>query len=406
MSTLPNREKTDMETSSPDRHRKIFLEQGYLVLRGALDPQRDIEPVADAFFRLTDDLAAWALDDENSSVVPGYKKMDFPNRFASLVGITRGGVFNHFDPTLNVYEWGYRRWPTAPPAQLPELFDLQRNAKILDALEEVIGPEIWVSSGYHINIKLAPDHLEQVRRAESAAKEAGIKQKPVVETGPFNQAFQMGETQWHMDAYPGQGSEFEHNYIIVWIPLTPSTADNGTLAVLPGSHLNGYCEFPTEREDEAVVLEAEPGDIVLMNGKMFHKSVKNRSSDSYRMAINTRYSPIGFRCGRCCLPGFVGRSLETPEKVLTDSELWRASWDEALDFIYRYEIPVPHIELSVKQVDRLQRLWKKRIPDQQSWLQLHKHGSFLKALRTRVMRGMGKVRFYLSAYLNIGRHYR
>ncbi len=406
MNEFSGTDQAGLDMDHREDRQELFRKQGYLVLRGVLDPERDLKPLADAYSGLTDELVNWALDTEGSSVVKGYAEMDFPNRFASLVGVTQGGVFNHFDPTLNVYEWGYRRWRTAPSAQLPELLGLQRNPQILDILEEQIGSEIWVSSGYHINIKLGSQHLQQVTKAESEAKESGIKHKPVIRTGPFNEDFQMGETRWHMDAYPGQGSEFEHNYIIAWVPLTSVTAENGARAVLPGSHLNGYSQFPEERANEAVVLEVEPGDMVLMNGKMFHKSIKNKTESSHRVAFSTRYSPIGFRCGRCFLPGFVGRSRKEPGKELHDPDLWRASWDEALDFLCRYEIPVPHIELSVKQVDRLQERWNKRIRNQDSWLQLDQHGSLLKSLRTRLMRFTGQLRYYLAMYFKIGRHYR
>jgi len=386
--------------------RNFFRTQGYMVLKGALEPVRDLRPLADAYARLTDELVDWMMGDLGRAALQAYETMDFPTRFASLIGITRGGVFNHIGPSLSVYEWGYRRWSTAPSAQPPEMFDLERNPRILDIVEELIGSEIWVSPAYHVNMKLGTRHLQQVRRAESDAKDAGLKLPPVVQTGPFNQDFQMGETRWHMDAYPGQGNEFEHDYIIAWVPVTTATVENGALVVLPGSHLDGYREFPDEREDEAIALETEPGDIVIMDGKLFHKSTPNRSESSHRLAFNMRYAPIGSRCGRCFLPGFVGRSRKRPDTELHDAELWRACWDQALDFLYRYEVPAPHIELTVSQVDRVQKRWRKRITEQRDWLQLQQHGNALKAIRTSLFRAIGFVRYYLSRLFGVGRYYR
>ena len=383
-----------------------FRKQGYMVLRGVLEPARDLKPLEDAYARLTDELVEWVMGDLGHTALQGYETMDFPNRFASLIGITRGGVFNHIGPSLSVYEWGYRRWSTAPSAQPTELFDLERNPRILDAIEELIGSEIWVSPAYHVNMKLGTRHQQQVHRAESDAKNSGLKLPRVVQTGPFNQDFQMGETRWHMDAYPGQGHEFQHQYIIAWVPVTAATVENGALMVLPGSHLDGYRDFPDEREDEAIALETEPGDIVIMDGKLFHKSTRNRTENSYRLAFNMRYAPIGYPCGRCFLPGFVGRSRKEPDTELHDAELWRACWDQALDFLYRYEVPAPHIELTVAQVNRVQKRWKKRITRQLDWLQLQDHGNFLKSLRTQLFRATGFVRYYLSRILGVGRYYR
>lgn len=403
---LPPTEHTGAEFSGSQERRDIFRKQGYMVIKGALDPERDLEPLADAYARLTDELVGWVMGDLGHAALQGYEAMDFPKRFASLIGITRGGVFNHIGPSLSVYEWGYRRWSSAPSAQPPELFDLERNPRILDAVEELIGPEIWVSPAYHVNMKLGTRHLQTIQRAESDARDAGLKLPPVVQTGPFNQDFQMGETHWHMDAYPGQGHEFEHQYIIAWVPVTTATVENGALMVLPGSHLDGYCDFPDKREDEAIALETEPGDIVIMDGKLFHKSTPNRTQNTYRLAFNMRYAPIGYRCGRCFLPGFVGRSRKKPDSELHDAELWRACWDQALDFLYRYEVPAPHIELTVPQVDRLQKRWQKRITDQHDWLQLQDHGNFLKSLRTRLFRTTGFMRYYISRMFGVGRYYR
>ena len=87
---MSNRGHIGMATQSPGGRRDLFLEQGYLVLSGVLDPGRDLAPLARAYSELTYQLMRRVLGDAFPSAVPGYEAMDFPNRFASLVGITRG----------------------------------------------------------------------------------------------------------------------------------------------------------------------------------------------------------------------------------------------------------------------------------------------------------------------------
>ena len=41
----------------------------------------------------------------------------------------------------------------------PRLFQLMRNERLLEALETFLGPEISVSSRYHLNLKLSRRHM-------------------------------------------------------------------------------------------------------------------------------------------------------------------------------------------------------------------------------------------------------
>lgn len=378
-------------------NRASYLSQGFLILKGVLDPDRDLTPLKNAYSELVDDLVKYALGNNYTTTESEYRTLDFPQRFASLVGLTHGSVFDHLDPSLNVYSRSYRRWKNAPSAQPAALFELIRHPRILDALEELIGSEIWATPTYHINIKLASSHLKQAQRAERLACKPGLLHASGLYRSTFLDDLQMHSTPWHMDEYPGLDSESEHDYINVWVPLTENEPGLAELLVLPGSHLNGYHKFPAERENEAIALNTQPGDIVIMAGKLFHSSKKNQTADSYRWAINMRYTPVGHRCGRRILPGFVARSRKHPETQLQDAKLWSKYWDAALDYLDCYLYPVKHVfDLSVKQVDEHERHWKKILPDSDSWLDLHRHGTRAMALRTLILRGAERLRGYLS----------
>jgi ectoine hydroxylase-related dioxygenase (phytanoyl-CoA dioxygenase family) len=88
----------------------------------------------------------------------------------------------------------------------------------------------------------------------------------------------------------------------VWIPLDPVDADNGSLCVVPGSHqlpvknlevkegINfgalatvGAEEDPSFREN-AITLELPPGDCVLFNTRLLHRTSGNRT-DRHRRVV-------------------------------------------------------------------------------------------------------------------------
>lgn len=196
------------------------------------------------------------------------------------------------------------------------------------------------------------------------------------ESSSFMYGFELGRTRWHVDGYPGLADEFEHNYINAWMPLTESNAVNSTLKVLPRSHLDGYRGFPTDRESEARILETAPGDVVILDGKLFHASTQNQTEDSYRFSFSTRYLPFGHRSGKPFLPPFVARSRANPASELTDVCLWANYWTAALEYLDRYELPLtdPFL-LSAAEVGRIEARWRELVPTPDSWLSLNSRSS-------------------------------
>lgn len=90
----------------------------------------------------------------------------------------------------------------------------------------------------------------------------------------------------HQD--PTVFDEREHRSLSVWIPLVDSTLHNGTLHVLPGSHLMGNHVRPPDVESfepdvadatlaEAEPLELEAGRLLVIDGEMIHHSHPNAS---------------------------------------------------------------------------------------------------------------------------------
>ncbi len=138
----------------------------------------------------------------------------------------------------------------------PFLADLAVDARVVDAAESLVGPDISLSSSVLF-----------IKEPDSAAF-----------------------VSWHQDAfYIGLEPD---NFVTAWIALTPSTRASGCVSVIPGSHGKRFRHLDTFGEDNmltrgqtvAGVDGAAAVDLVLRAGQMslhhpwlVHGSQPNRS---------------------------------------------------------------------------------------------------------------------------------
>ncbi len=152
--------------------------------------------------------------------------------------------------------------------------DLVRHPKVLDAVEDILGPNLlcWSSSLF-------------VKDARDASY-----------------------ISWHQDStYWG----LSHPEVITaWIALSPSTRANGCMRVDPGTHLNQLPhkdtfaannlltrgqEVEAEVDEKRVVdIELEPGEFSLHHVRIVHGSEPN-PSDIRRVGFAVRYIPTYLR---------------------------------------------------------------------------------------------------------------
>lgn len=161
------------------------------------------------------------------------------------------------------------------------LNELMRNSRILDAVEDVLGPDIMVWATGHFDKK------------------------------PRDPNF----VTWHQDGtYWGLS---EPSVVTAWVALTPSNRENGCMRVIPGSHRRGQLPHRDTYgknnllsrgqdvdvkvdEAQAVDLELRPGQISLHHVMTVHGSNPN-FSDTRRLGIPIRYvaahvrQTIGFK---------------------------------------------------------------------------------------------------------------
>jgi non-heme Fe2+,alpha-ketoglutarate-dependent halogenase len=156
----------------------------------------------------------------------------------------------------------------------PWLNELIRHPRILDAAEDVLGPNLlcWSTSFF--------------------IKEPGDP----------------GFVSWHQDAtYWGLDKP---DVMTVWVAFTPANLVNGCMKMIPGSQkrqvphrdtfdkhnlLTRGQEIAVEvDEDEAVAIELRPGQASLHHVLMWHGSAPNRSRDR-RIGFAIRYVPTYVR---------------------------------------------------------------------------------------------------------------
>ena len=129
-------------------------------------------------------------------------------------------------------------------------------------------------------------------------------------------AFDGSFAPWHQDGvYSGMHLTPS---VSAWIALTPSTADNGCMRAIPGSHAEGRLThhmvadkktlFGQSPEIEAVVDESRAVDIALAPGRMsLHESSivhgsKPNSSATPRLGFVIRYITPAFQARKATLP--------------------------------------------------------------------------------------------------------
>ena len=208
----------------------------------------------------------------------------------------------------------------------PAVFDMMTAPKLLDLVEDLIGPEITSNPIQHVRIKPpAPDLRDDEIRAHITA------------------------TDWHQDRAVALEEADETDMVTVWMAVTDATIENGCLQVQPFSgvpEILPHCpKVQTAiadgfiNEDGAVPLPVPAGGVVLFHPLVPHSSLVNKT-DGIRWSFDLRFNKTGQPTGRSHFPEFVARSKMSPETELTDWRKWRTLWEEARERLAK----TPHID--------------------------------------------------------------
>ncbi len=270
---------------------------------------------------LVDGIARSRYED---GVIPSlYRELPFDERLIRMCEESGRNFPQHFD--ISLPQSGVRH--DTPIHVGPAVFGLLTSPRLLDVVEDVVGPEIYSNPVQHIRMKLP-------ERAVAKGKHNGL----------------VSNVPWHQDNGVILPEADESTILTVWLPLLPATVENGCLQVIPRSHRGGlepHCPtdkslsiperfIPTER---VVPLPMAVGSVLLMTQQTVHSSLDNLTEDRVRISFDLRYQPIGQPTGRPAFPGFIARSAAHPEAVLRNPAEWARLWYEARAKLAEQENP-------------------------------------------------------------------
>ncbi|MCZ6538753.1 MAG: phytanoyl-CoA dioxygenase family protein [Chloroflexi bacterium] len=302
-------------TSAQVRH---FDEWGFVQVDDVFDPAQVLDPIVEEYEGVLDRLADELF--EAGEISSRHEDLPFGERITEIYSET-GRVHSQFFDFSLPFSGVSEDTPFWTGAAV---FNAFTSEPLLDAIESLIGPEIYSNPVQHVRIK-PPEH-------RLPKNDLG---NPII-----------GATPWHQDHGVVIEEADETNMLTVWFPLQDAMIEKGPLKVVPGSHrgdLLTHCidypgngkEFAGARQipeklfdaDGAVPLPTKRGGAVFMHKRTVHSSLPN-VSDEIRWSFDLRYNPTDEPTGRPLFPGFVARSRSNPETELRDADRWTQMWTE------------------------------------------------------------------------------
>jgi ectoine hydroxylase-related dioxygenase (phytanoyl-CoA dioxygenase family) len=302
-----------------------FHDDGYLVVEGLISPIEVLDPLAREYDRVLDRLAHELH--AAGRIADTYADLPFSDRFIQIESETNETNAQCFDFSL---PQGNIKLDT-PMWLGAAVFAALVHPPLLDAVETIIGGEIFSNPVQHVRIK-APEHLGARDEMSGSTK--------------------MGATNWHQDNGVLLPVADDSDIVTVWFSLSDARVEHGCLQVIPRSHRLGllaHCpagpgglEIPESvaSRDDAVPLPTKRGDVIFLHKRTMHGSLPN-VSEEIRWSFDLRYNPIGQETGRGAFPGFVARSRLRPETELHSRDEWEALWNAARAHLAEVEYSAP-----------------------------------------------------------------
>src|SRR5262245_55084337 len=129
-----------------------FHREGYLIVEDLFDPEADIAPIIEEYKEVLDNLSNELY--AKGEIASTYADLPFGQRLIEIYkesGKVHAQYFDFSLPQADVKE-------DTPFWVGPAVFNALRNEKLLDAVESIIGPEIYSKPVQHVRLK-PPEHL-------------------------------------------------------------------------------------------------------------------------------------------------------------------------------------------------------------------------------------------------------
>jgi len=297
----------------------FFETNGYLVVEDVLGADT-LDPLRAEYGVLLDRLYAGWFAQGKVQVAP--ETLDF---WGKLLVAYRAGC-DWFQP-MDISLPGDQITPDTPMHFAPAVFDMVTAPRLLDMVEDLIGPEITSNPIQHVRIKPPSTDLQRDEvRAHITA------------------------TDWHQDRAVALQEADETQMVTVWLAVTDATVENGCLQVIPmerDQQMLPHCaKVQTGIADgfvdeaRAVPLPVRAGGAVIFHPMTPHASLVN-STDGFRWSFDLRYHKTGQNSGRTHFPEFVARSRVAPDSELRDWQVWRDMWHDTRARLAKR----PHIDI-------------------------------------------------------------
>lgn len=286
----------------------FFEREGYLVIEDVFDQTSIVDPVRAEYQQLLDGLYGQWYRQGRVKVAP--EGLSFDDKLA-ISYRAKCDWFQPFDISLP----GDTIHADTPMHFGPAIFDLVTHSRLLDLVQDLIGPEITSNPIQHIRIKPpAPQLQEGEVRAHITS------------------------TDWHQDRAVALEEADQTSMVTIWCAISDAKVENGCLQVIPRAHSQGmkpHCpKTQTAIADnqvdigKAVALPVNSGGVVVFHPLTPHASLVNHS-DGFRWSFDLRFNVTGQPTGRSHFPEFVARSVNQPDLELKDWREWRNLWYEA-----------------------------------------------------------------------------
>lgn len=257
---MPAQPKEKKPGQLPEHLVKQFFEEGYILIEDFFDVKKELDPVREAINTLVDDLAKKLYD--AGKIKKLYKDLGFFERLTKIEAEFPGA-------NIILHKTG----------KLPQAFrDLWANDRLLNVIEQLIGPDIATSPVWNLRTKTPKNNATIV--------------------------------PWHQDS--GYFDNQSYNVLIptAWIPLLDTDEFNGGMQVAKKGHRTGrvathqccwgntwYVMLEEEEmkktlgvdmDNDVITCPVPYGGMLLFNNLTPHRSLPN-ISNQIRWALDLRW---------------------------------------------------------------------------------------------------------------------
>ena len=181
--------------------------------------------------------------------------------------------------------------------EMPPLLEAIKNAKCAEdsALGLSKGSMVFRSNVFYKD-KYIQRFISQQKIIDLlktiAGKDIWARWDQAVGKGPNSGVF-----PWHQD---NGYNQLEHQHYQLWVAITQSNSENGTIKLCPGSHTSGIFQHKFDGAhlyydgdvSNSIMLVAEPGDAILFSSYLLHATVANTTKNDTRWAYVIEYMSL------------------------------------------------------------------------------------------------------------------